>query len=58
MNRNDELKAAVERKEAAWKCWVLEIKMKKKDVGNLTKKKRKWLSDVYIRAKKLVNEKF
>ena len=32
--------------------------MKKKDVWNLTKKKRKWLNDVYIRAKKLMNEKF
>ena len=50
---NDQVKAAVERKEAAWKE-VLRVrrKLKKKDVLSLTKKKRESLNGIYIIEKK------
>ena len=45
---NDEVKAAVRRKEAAWKVLAARDEEAKKDVWKLTEKKRERLKDVYI----------
>ena len=50
-NENDDgVKAAVQRKEAAWK--EPEIRLQRIDVWKLTKKKRERLKGVYIRVKR------
>ena len=49
---NDEIKAAVRRKEAARRCWQLAIRRQKKDVWRLTEKRRKRLKGIYTREKR------
>ena len=50
---NDEVKAAVKRKVAAWKEMLgARDKMQNKDVWRFTKKKGERLKDVYIRARR------
>ena len=54
---NNEVKAAVKRKETAWrKCCEPEAKMQKKDVWEFTKKKRERLKRCIYQRKKGVHE--
>ena len=48
----NEVKAAVKRKEAAWKEVLLEMKIQKKDVWKLTKKKRERFKNVYMKGRR------
>ena len=54
---SDDIKAAVRRKEAAWKeLWQLAMKRQKKDVRKYTEKKRERLKVYISQSKKKVNE--
>ena len=49
---NNEVKAAVRKKEAAWKeVWQLAVKRQNKDVWKCTERRRERLKGVYITAK-------